>query len=223
MLIIAAIAIVLMLPVNTITANAAAENLITEDIELSIESLGNGPTIELNRLIGLKEATYTIIYTFNGEERSTTANATFISMEPNPELGINDYIEFYQMEITVDENSKTTVSIIQGVDQETQQQAEKTYISIKKSSNGSDDPPITTVVIKSITKNKEPLKSTDIISNVTGGFTNFLTGTGEGIATFFEKIFTNAEGGISVMAIVFLSLMGLGLASGVIRILLNRF
>ena len=67
------------------------------------------------------------------------------------------------------------------------------------------------------------MTGTDIIQNVTDGFSTFLTGTGEGIATFFEKIFTNAEGGISIMAIVFLSLMGLGLASGVIRILLNRF
>ena len=221
MLVIAAIAIVLILPLNTITANAAAENLLTENIELNMEGLGNGPTIELNRLIGLEEATYTINYSFNGEERSTTANARFITMDPDESIGINVYIEFYQMEITVDADTKTTVNIMEGIDQETLQKAEKTYISIDRSSSGQEDG--ITVIINSITKNKEPLKSTDIISNVTGGFTNFLTGTGEGIATFFEKIFTNAEGGISIMAIVFLSLMGLGLASGVIRILLNRF
>ena len=221
MLIIAAIAIVLMLPGNTITANAAAENLLTENIELNMEGLGNGPTIELNRLIGLQEATYTINYSFNGEERSTTANAKFIAMDPDESIGINVYIEFYQMEITVDADTKTTVNIMEGIDQETLQKAEKTYISIDRSSSGQEDG--ITVIINSITKNKEPLKSTDIISNVTSGFTNFLTGTGEGIANFFEVIFTDGNGNISIMAIVFLSLMGLGLASGVIRILLNRF
>ena len=223
MLIIAAIAIVLMLPVNTITANAAAENLLTENIELNIEGLGNGPSIELNQFIGLEEATYTINYSFNGEERSTTTNTIFVAMDPDESIGIEVYIEYFQMEIIVDESTKTSVNIIDGINIETQQKAEKTYISIERSSSKPNDPDTITVVINSITKNKEPLKSTDIIANVTGGFTNFLTGTGEGIANFFEAIFTDSEGNISIMAIVFLSLMGLGLASGVIRILLNRF
>ena len=66
------------------------------------------------------------------------------------------------------------------------------------------------------------MTGTDIIQNVTNGFSTFLTGTGDAIATFFEKIFTNAEGEISVMAIVTLSLIGLGFATFIVKKLLNK-
>ena len=66
------------------------------------------------------------------------------------------------------------------------------------------------------------MTASDIIQNITTGFSTFLTGTGEGIKNFFETIFTNGEGGISVFAIVALAMTGLGFGTYMVKKLINR-
>lgn len=68
----------------------------------------------------------------------------------------------------------------------------------------------------------EDLSAGTIVENITGSFTTFLTGTGDGIVNFFDTIFTKEDGGISVLGIVALSMMGLGIATGVIKFLLSK-
>lgn len=229
MLIIAAIAIVLMLPVNTITANAAAENLLKESYTATPVTLMEIPVgvVTLGHSLNLQEGNeYTIRYKHNGVEYTVTAiaheNAGMIM------LGSFDGGSGYAVIdlIPGDENSGV-LAVYDNAEQSVEQLAQPkdnsaVIMFIYFNGNQSSEIPDEIISIETEIERK-PLKSTDIISNVTGGFTNFLTGTGEGIANFFEVIFTDSEGNISIMAIVFLSLMGLGLASGVIRILLNRF
>ena len=78
------------------------------------------------------------------------------------------------------------------------------------------------LIIESITLKSAKFGTGDIINNVTGAFTGFLTGTGEGIINFFDTIFLNEEGKLTVLAIVGLSMMGLGIATGIIKYLLAR-
>ena len=228
MLIIAAIAIVLMLPVNTITANAAAENLLKESYTATPVTLMEIPVglVNIEHSLNLQEGNeYTIRYKHNGVEYTVTAiahqNAGMIM------LGSFDGGSGYEVIdlIPGDENSGVLAvydNAEQSVEQLAQPKDNSAVIMFIYFNGNQSSIPDEIISIETEIKRK-PLKSTDIISNVTGGFTNFLTGTGEGIANFFEVIFTDDNGNISIMAIVFLSLMGLGLASGVIRILLNRF
>ena len=228
MLIIAAIAIVLTLPVNTITANAAAENLLKESYTATPVTLMEIPVgvVNIDHSLNLQEGNeYTIRYKHNGVEYTVTAiaheNAGMIM------LGSFDGGSGYEVIdlIPGDENSGVLAvydNAEQSVEQLVQPKDNSAVIMFIYFNGNQSEIPDEIISIETEIERK-PLKSTDIISNVTGGFTNFLTGTGEGIANFFEVIFTDGEGNISIMAIVFLSLMGLGLASGVIRILLNRF
>lgn len=66
------------------------------------------------------------------------------------------------------------------------------------------------------------MTATDIIQNITTSFSTFLSGTGQGIVDFFETVFTNGDGGISVLGIVGLSMIGLGFATLMVKKLLNR-
>ena len=66
------------------------------------------------------------------------------------------------------------------------------------------------------------MTAVDIIQNITTSFSTFLSGTGEGIVSFFETIFTNSEGNISILGIVGLSMIGLGFATAMVKKLLNR-
>lgn len=228
MLIIAAIAIVLMLPVNTITANAAAENLLKESYTATPVTIMEMPVgvVTLDHSLNLQEGNeYTIRYKHNGVEYTVKAiaheNAGTII------LGSFDGGSGYEVIdlIPGDENSGVLVvydNAEQSVEQLVQPKDNSAVIMFIYFNENQSEIPDEIISIETEIERK-PLKSTDIISNVTGGFTNFLTGTGEGIANFFEVIFTDGNGNISIMAIVFLSLMGLGLASGVIRIVLNRF
>lgn len=215
MLIIAAIAIVLMLPVNTITANAAAENLIKN--EITINAIPNNLIFEqVGYSLNLKNnKKYNLLITVN-ETYYNVTGTTIIKEGTIVLANSNNTEELIDIDGIVQIGAYDKMGIPEG---EPYPQPDQ-YNSVFFAKNPSAE---STIVIKSVTEFIEPIKSKDIISNVTGGFINFLTGTGEGIANFFEAIFTDSEGNISIMAIVFLSLMGLGLASGVIRILLNRF
>ena len=228
MLIIAAIAIVLTLPVNTITANAAAENLLKESYTATPVTLMEIPVgvVNIDHSLNLQEGNeYTIRYKHNEVEYTVTATAHDESGMIM--LGSFDAGHGYPVIdlIPGDENSGILAvydNAEQSVEQLVQPNDNSAVIMFIYFNGNQSEIPDEIISIETEIERK-PLKSTDIISNVTGGFTNFLTGTGEGIANFFEVIFTDGEGNISIMAIVFLSLMGLGLASGVIRILLNRF
>ena len=82
-----------------------------------------------------------------------------------------------------------------------------------------------TITFKTITIEEEPIgpiNSSEIIENITSSFTSFLTGTGEGIINLFEEILLTEEGNLSILAIVGLSMIGLGIAIGTIKYLLAR-
>ena len=66
------------------------------------------------------------------------------------------------------------------------------------------------------------MTATEIIQNITTSFSTFLSGVGQSIVDFFETIFTNGEGGISILGIVALSMIGLGFATYMVKKLLNR-
>lgn len=71
-------------------------------------------------------------------------------------------------------------------------------------------------------KEVSTMTAVDIIQNITTSFSTFLEGTGSGIVGFFETIFTNGEGNISILGIVGLSMIGLGFATAMVKKLLNR-
>lgn len=58
-----------------------------------------------------------------------------------------------------------------------------------------------------------------LIKALTDSFTGFLSGTGAGIVDFFETLFINAEGGMTVFAVVSIAFIGLGLATAVSRMI----
>lgn len=80
------------------------------------------------------------------------------------------------------------------------------------------------LTITSITEyvEEQQVEAPQIIGNITNSFTGFLTGTGEGIVNFFEVVFSDGNGGISTLGIVGLSMMGLGLAVGIISVLMAK-
>lgn len=80
------------------------------------------------------------------------------------------------------------------------------------------------LTINSITEyvEEQQVEAPQIIGNITNSFTGFLTGTGEGIVNFFEVVFSDGNGGISTLGIVGLSMMGLGLAVGIISVLMAK-
>lgn len=227
MLIIAAIAIVLMLPGNTITANAAAQNLLKKSYTATPDTFGelSAGVVNIDYSLNLQEGNeYTIRYKHNGVEYTVTAIAHELSGVII--LGSFDSSSGYEVIDLIPDENYGSLLVFDNTEHSVGQLQPKdnsaVIMFLYTDGNQSSEIPDEIISIQTEIERK-PLKSTDIISNVTGGFTNFLTGTGEGIANFFEVIFTDSEGNISIMAIVFLSLMGLGLASGVIRILLNRF
>ena len=66
------------------------------------------------------------------------------------------------------------------------------------------------------------MNGVEIITTVTDGFTKTLEGTGSGIVSFFETLFQSSDGTATTLAIVALSMMGLGLGVWMIRKLMRR-
>ncbi len=219
MLIAAVLTFLMMIPMNEITANAASENLIKNEITIELaegltESEPTATGYKLGLVAGKK---YNIELTYNGDLITLTGKTIIYSTI----VALVDITSSAEMPVPIKISDTDNLGIICQDGVSTTGEAANDFTSLIGTEGASTINH--TVIVKSITEIEGQLNSNEIIKNVTGGFTNFLTGTGEGIANFFEAIFTDSEGNISIMAIVFLSLMGLGLASGVIRILLNRF
>lgn len=66
------------------------------------------------------------------------------------------------------------------------------------------------------------ISGSGIVGTITDSFTSFVTGIGRGITTLFQNLFTNADGNISTFAIVSLSMVGLGIASGIVYAILRK-
>lgn len=218
-LIAAVLTFLMMIPMNEITANAASENLIKNEITIELaegltESEPTATGYKLGLVAGKK---YNIELTYNGDLITLTGKTIIYSTI----VALVDITSSAEMPVPIKISDTDNLGIIcqDGVSTKGEAANDCASIIITEGASTINH----TVIIKSITEIEGQLNSNEIIKNVTGGFTNFLTGTGEGIANFFEVIFTDGNGNISIMAIVFLSLTGLGLASGVIRILLNRF
>lgn len=206
---------------SPISASAAGDNYLQEEITITNADLDTGFGAAKKVSLPLKEGIVDgdkieITYTLNGEQNTVradviTANSEFLHITDgkNDDMStvfLNDTFELgaYIYESIFDLENVTSGS---------------TWILLY------DDASLEfTFTINSITKvpTENEQISTSIISNITGAFTGFLTGTGEGIINFFETIFTNGEGGLSVLAIVGLSMMGLGIATGIIKYLLAR-
>lgn len=62
----------------------------------------------------------------------------------------------------------------------------------------------------------------NIITTVTDAFGGTLEGTGSGIVGFFDTLFKGADGEITTIAVVGLSMLGLGLGTWIMKKLLNR-
>lgn len=95
------------------------------------------------------------------------------------------------------------------------------FTAILEGAEGPENLQITSIdIVKEKVANE--MSADGIIGNITGAFTGFLTGTGGGIINFFDTIFLNEEGKLTILAIVGLSMMGLGIATGIIKYLLAR-
>ena len=62
-----------------------------------------------------------------------------------------------------------------------------------------------------------------IITTVTDSSVTFLDKIGTGIVTLFQNLFTTPEGDMTVFAIVSLSMLGLGIATGLVAWIKNKF
>lgn len=206
---------------SPISASAAGDNYLQEEITITNADLDTGFGAAKKASLPLKEGIVDgdkieITYTLNGEQNTVIADVI---------TGTSEFLH-----ITDGKNDDMSTVVLN----DTFELGAYIYESIfdfQNITSGSswilmyDDTSLEfSLTINSITKvpteNEEI--STSIISNITGAFTGFLTGTGEGIINFFETIFTNGEGGLSVLAIVGLSMMGLGIATGIIKYLLAR-
>lgn len=68
----------------------------------------------------------------------------------------------------------------------------------------------------------EPTSSKGIVGQITDSFTTFITGVGESIVNMFDNLFIT-DGELSTLAVVALSMLGLGLATGLTTMLLSKF
>ena len=217
---------------NKITANAAAENLLNEAVEITInENYWNYTNVELDLNITVGN-TYTILYSTDGGEKATVTSLCFDETAENN--GNTSLGTFGENRITLNTGihilyiakNATTDDGMNITDNE----GYSTFILFTDTSN-----PNTYATVWGIyegteageaaplpKQSNEDLNAGTIVEEITGSFTTFLTGTGTGIVDFFDSVFTNEEGGISVLAIVALSLMGLGLATGLIKYIVNR-
>lgn len=64
--------------------------------------------------------------------------------------------------------------------------------------------------------------ASEIITTITDSTTTFLEKLGTGIVTLFETLFTKPDGGLTVFAIVSLSMLGLGIATGLVAWIKNK-
>lgn len=65
--------------------------------------------------------------------------------------------------------------------------------------------------------------ASEVISTILSAITDFLGGIGSAIVGFFGEIVTNAEGGLSDMAIWLLVFLGLSIAIGLGRLVFAIF
>lgn len=89
---------------------------------------------------------------------------------------------------------------------------------------------IENVTVHAITLASDPLISFEveqtsakgIVAQITDSFTTFITGIGESIVNMFDNLFIT-DGELSTLALVALSMLGLGLATGLTTMLLSKF
>lgn len=65
------------------------------------------------------------------------------------------------------------------------------------------------------------MTATNIIQSIVDSFSTFIEGAGQSISKLFTDLFT-AEGNISTLGIVMLSMLGLGIATGMTKLLLSK-
>lgn len=215
-----------------ITANAAAENLL----EIPVYEDNKNVNYNINTVNLEYNKTYTIKGYYGGESVESSAGATTFELnavpEENTETGIEVLKITFILPIQIDENEyQVKFNIFDKVTtngEEIDQDETKATFYISTNLQDSELAMLNNLVIQTVTEygasenSSEDLSAGTIVENITGGFTTFLTGTGEGIVNFFDTIFTKEEGGISILGIVALSMMGLGIATGVIKYLLSK-
>ncbi len=208
---------------NNITASAAPENLLDEAVTLQLNSgefaLQNIPTLNL-----VEGNTYEITYTYKGE--TATVQRTALAGNSGNNIGIDGAVTLGDMAenaLLLDNNTGLLLIVDKG--QFTDLETEPNYSvdnCLIMMTPLNEEATLENLIIESITLKSAKFGTGAIINNVTGGFTTFLTGIGEGIINFFETIVTDGNGGLSVLAIVALSMIGLGIATGIIKYLLAR-
>lgn len=66
------------------------------------------------------------------------------------------------------------------------------------------------------------MTATNIIQSIVDSFSTFVEGAGQSISKLFTDLFTTSEGSISTLGIVMLSMLGLGIATGITKLLLSK-
>ena len=237
------IAILLILFVATIgiyvnadvTANAASENLLSEPItvEPNCDPGNTGTLIAFAYTmdtLNLKDGKdYNITYTYGGTQYTQKAQAQLkdtgsIVLEYYEYDGsTNDASLIIDNNIVVQIQDRALADPSNGFVYSETNSGVMTYKMVDNSMVTFEAFTIDNITEYGVIDNSsEDLSAGTIVENITGSFTTFLTGTGDGIVNFFDTIFTNEDGGISVLGIVALSMMGLGIATGVIKFLLSK-
>ena len=204
-----------------ISASAAGDNYLQSEITITNADLDTGFGAAKKTSLPLKEGLKVgdeieITYTLNGEQNTVVAN---IISENGNYLYLSDGKSEYNSTVILNDTFELGAYIYESVFDVENITSGSSWI-VKYDDTSLEFSLTVNSITKVLTENEQI--STSIISNITGAFTGFLTGTGEGIINFFETIFTNGEGGLSVLAIVGLSMMGLGIATGIIKYLLAR-
>ena len=207
---------------SPISASAAGDNYLQEEITITNADLDTEFGAAKKASLPLKEGLkigdeVEITYTLNGEQNTVVAN---VISENGDYLYLSDGKSEYNSTVILNETFELGAYIYENIFDFQNNITSGSSWMVKYDDNSLEFSLTVNSITKVLTENEQI--STSIISNITGAFTGFLTGTGEGIINFFETIFTNGEGGLSVLAIVGLSMMGLGIATGIIKYLLAR-
>lgn len=206
---------------SPISASAAGDNYLQEEITITNADLdtefGAAKKVSLPLKEGLKIGDEVeITYTLNGEQNTVVAN---VISENGYYLYLSDGKSEYNSTVILNDTFELGAYIYDSVFDYQNITSGSSWI-VKYDDNSLEFSLTVNSITKVLTENEQI--STSIISNITGAFTGFLTGTGGGIINFFDTIFLNEEGKLTILAIVGLSMMGLGLATGIIKYLLAK-
>jgi len=184
---------------------SASNNVLSEPITLTPENAQYMSDKVIEGLAGGDNVAVT--YNIDGGAEQTAYGVIFQAYGPNGEIGVqalvNNAEEQGPIALVGDSengilfmgylNSKSLVTIGDG----------STFGSMFNGTYESSSSVVTITAIEKVNNTtEENISAKNIIDNITGGFTTFLTGTGEGIINFFETIVTDGNGGLSVLAIV---------------------